>query len=130
MKFRQRYTTVDHWEQSLADFLFAGDLASEVCQFNDTSPGAILLDNLVANRWPGENFEQWLLRQVREILVQHVQTDDWEEESQTRTQQTVEAIELCDEDRDWLLARFAQHPEVLAVWEEACRDEHIRQIAA
>lgn len=134
MKFRQRYTTVEHREQSLADFLFAGELASEVCQILDSSPGALILDNLVANRWPGEDFEQWLLRQVREILVQHVQTDDWQEADTTgvgtRTQQTIESITLSDEDRDWLMARFAHHPEVLLVWEEACRQDHIRQLAA
>jgi hypothetical protein len=34
------------------------------------------------------------------------------------------------EDRAWLLERYGRHPEVLAVWEEACRLEHIQQIAA
>lgn len=134
MQFTQRHTTTERCEQPLANFLFAGLLASQVCEVQGTSPGALLLDNLVANRWPGENFEQWLLRQVREILAQHVQTDDWQDGESaglgTRTQQTVESISLSEEDRDWLMARFARHPEVLLVWEEAIRQKHISQIAA
>lgn len=134
MRFRLRHTTTEHREQSLADFLFTGDLASAVCEQLDSSPGALLLDHLVANRWPGESFEDWLLRQVREILTAHVQTDDWREgegdQGGTRTQRTLEGIELGDEDRAWLMSRFARHPEVLLIWEEACRQDHIRQIAA
>ena len=35
-------------------------------------------------------------------------------------QHTVEGIELDEADRQWLLERYARHPEVLAVWQEAC----------
>lgn len=134
MRFTQRTTVAERREQPLADFLFAGELAHAVCQQLDISAGALILDHLVACRWPDEAFKGWLLRQVREILAHHVQTDDWQDgEHQplgTRVQRTVESIELSDQDLDWLIARFARHPEVLAVWEEACRqDALIRQVA-
>lgn len=133
MRFTQRTTVTHRSEQSLADFLFAGELASVVCRQLDISAGALLLDHLVANRWPGESFNDWLLRQVREILAHQVQTDDWREGEQpslgTRTQRTVEAVEFSDDDRAWLLARFTHHPEVLLVWEEACRQQPARMAA-
>lgn len=123
MKFTLRHTTTTRQELSIGDLLFASPLAALVCGQQDTSPGAILLDHLVPNRWPGESFDGWLLRQTREILVAHVQTDDWEEECGRRTQRTLEGIELDDHDRRWLLERFGRHPEVMAVWEDACRPE-------
>lgn len=130
MKYIERNTVTVHRKGSLSDFLHASALASLVCHQQDTSPGAILLDHLVPNRWAGESFETWLLRQVREILTGHIQTDDWQEETARRMQHTVEGIEFDDLDRQWLLERYARHPEVLAVWEEACRLDHIRRLAA
>ena len=134
MRFVEKMTTTARQELSLARFLHEHERASEACNRLDSSPGALILDHLVPNRWGGETFEGWLCRQVTEILATHVQTDDWTGEDGawvgTRSQFTLEGITLDGEDRAWLLDRFGRHPEVQAVWAEACRKDQVQQIAA
>jgi hypothetical protein len=134
MKFIERLTVSSRVELGVGEFLFSSEIADAVCHEQDCSPGALILDNLVANRNDGEAFEEWLCRQVREIIVLHVQTDDWQGEEGAwtgiRTQRVVEGIALDGDDRAWLMARYGRHPEVMAVWEEACRRDHIQQLAA
>ena len=135
MRFVDRMTVTSRQDLSLARFLHEHERACQACHRLDSSPGALVLDHLIPNRWDGERFEDWLCRQVRDALLTHVQSDDWTGEDGawvgTRTQTAVDGIAFNAEDREWLLERFGlQHPEVQAVWEEACRREHIQQIAA
>ena len=134
MRYVERMTTTGRQELGLARFLHEHERAGEACHRLDSSPGALILDHLVPNRWDGETFEGWLCRQVTEILATHVQTDDWTGEDGAwvgmRSQFTLEGITLDEEDRVWLHDRFGRHPEVQAVWAEACRKAHIQQLAA
>ena len=134
MKFIDRMTVTSRQELPLTRFLHEHERACEACHRLDSSPGALILDHLMPNRWQGETFEDWLCRQVRDALLTHVQADDWQGDDGAwegiRTQTAVESIAFDTEDRAWLLERYGRHPEVLAVWEEACRLEHIQQIAA
>ena len=134
MRFVEKMTTTARQELTLARFMHEHERASEACHRLDSSPGTLILDHLLPNRWDGETFEGWLCRQVTEILATHVQTDDWVGEdgawAGTRNQFSLESITLDEEDRIWLLDRFGRHPEVQAVWAEACRKEHIQQLAA
>lgn len=135
MKFIDRMTVSSRTEMPLGRFLHEHERACEACHRLDSSPGALILDHLVPARWVAETFEDWLCRQVVGILADHVQTDDWksvegDEWAGTRTRCSVGSMTLDAEDREWLLERYSRHPEVLAVWEEACRREHIQQIAA
>ena len=134
MRVTIRRTVTERREQGLEAFLFAGSPVSEVCGQQKVSPGALLLDNLVANRGDGETFKNWLARQAAEVLAQQVQTDDWQEGRctglVTRVQCAVEGIQLSADDRQWILERYGRHPEVLAVWEQACRNAHPAQQAA
>ena len=134
MKFIDRMTVTNRTELPLGRFLHEHKRACEACNRLDSSPGALLLDHLLPNRWQGETFADWLCRQVRDALLTHMQSDDWTGEDGAwegiRTQTAVECIAFDAEDRAWLLERYGRHPEVLAIWEEACRLEHIQQIAA
>lgn len=134
MKFIDRMTVTSRQELPLTRFLHEHERACEACHRLDSSPGALILDHLMPNRWQGETFEDWLCRQVRDALLTHMQSDDWQGEDGAwegiRTQTAVESVAFDTEDRAWLLERYGRHPEVLAVWEEACRLEHIQQIAA
>lgn len=125
MRYVKRTTVTERLERPLEEFLFADLFVSEVCRQQDSSPGALILDHLVANCHEDERFEDWLCRQIREILAQHVQTDDWQGQPSawvgTRTQCALDTVELNTDDRDWILIRYGKHPEVLAVWEEANR---------
>ena len=134
MRYIERTTTSERRERPVLEYLFSGELPAEVCVQTQSSPGALLLDHLVPNRGDGESFPDWLCRQVQEILVQHVRTDDWQGEDDawvsTRTERCIDIVELTLEDRNWILARYGNHPEVLAVWEEACKTLPDHSIAA
>ncbi len=125
MRYVKRTNVTERLERSLEEFLFADPFVSGVCQQRESSPGALILDHLVANCHEDEGFEDWLCRQVREILAQHVQTDDWqglpEEWLGTRSQCALDTVQLSAEDQEWLLTRYGNHPEVMAAWREANR---------
>jgi len=75
-----------------------------------------------------EPLETWLCRQLLEILGQHIQSDGWQGDGSwvgIRSQQHLANIILSPDDRQWLIDRYARHPEVLAVWAEACRAEKL-----
>ena len=133
MRYIIRTTIAERREQPVLDYLFSGELPSEVCTQTGSSPGALILDHLVPNRRKAESFPDWLCRQVREILVQHIQTDDWQGEDDawvsTRTERCLDIVELTPEDRNWILARYGNHPEVLAVWEAACNRQEQKRAA-
>jgi hypothetical protein len=134
MKFIDRMTVTSRQQLPLTRFLHEHERACEACHRLDSSPGALILDHLLANRWQGETFEDWLCRQVRDALLTHVQSVDWTGEDGAwegiRTQTAVESIAFDAEDRAWLLERYGQHPEVLAVWTEACRQSEEARLAA
>ena len=131
MRYTAIHTKTEHREEPLGTFLFSGDLASAICQQCDSSPGALILDHLIPEKSEDETLEDWLCRQVRETLALHIQTDDWQSDggNGVRSQTHLVDIVLSPEDRQWLIERYARHPEVLALWEEACRADG-RQLAA
>ncbi len=131
MRYTAIQTKTEHREEPLGTFLFSGDLASAICQQCDSSPGALILDHLIPEKGEGEILEDWLCRQVRETLALHIQTDDWRgvDGVGVRNQTHLVDIAFSAEDRRWLIERYARHPEVLALWEEACRANG-RQLAA
>lgn len=121
-------TVTERREEPLGDVLFSGDLASAVCHESGSSPGGLILENLVARCDEDEMFEDWLLRQVREILILHLRTDEWQGSDGawlgTRTRCYIEGVVFSAEDRQWLLDRYGRHPEVLAIWRQAtCRED-------
>ena len=128
MRYTAIHTTSEQREEPLGAFLFSGELASAICRQSDSSPGALVLDHLIPVREEGETLEDWLCRQVRETLAQHVQLDDWREG--VRSQAHLVDIGLSPEDQKWLITRYAKHPEVLAIWEEACGDRKPAVLAA
>lgn len=134
MRYIQREVRTERREETVAAFLFDGELASAVCGGLDSSPGALILDHLIPVREGSETLEDWLVRQVREIFTTHIQTDDWQgqpdEWAGIRTQCTVEDVELSAEDCEWLVTRYVSHPDVLALWEEACREGREEKVAA
>ena len=109
MRYIQREVRTERRDESMAAFLFDGELASAVCGEVDSSPDALILDHLIPVREGSETLEDWLVRQVKEIFTTHIQTDDWQgqpdEWEGVRTQCTVEDVELSTADRDWLLIR-------------------------
>ena len=125
MRYIQREVRTERREESVAAFLFDGGLVDDVCGGVGSSPGALILDHLIPVREGSETLDDWLVRQVKEIFTTHIQTDDWqglpEQWAGIRTHCTVENVELSAEDRQWILTRYAKHPEVLALWDEACR---------
>ena len=125
MRYTAVHTTTEHREEPLGAFLFSGDLASAICRQTQSSPGALILDHLIPAKDEGETLEDWLCRQVRETLALHIQTDDWlgGGGNSVRSQTHLVDIVLSPEDRQWLIERYARHPEVVAVWEDACRGE-------
>lgn len=133
MRYTAIHTTSEHRDEPLGPFLFSGELASAICCQTDSSPGALILDHLIPARDAGETLEDWLCRQVRETLALHVQADDWQEPDAkrlgVRSERHLINIVLSAEDRAWLIERYARHPEVLALYDEACRADG-QQIAA
>lgn len=131
MRYTAVHTTTEHGEEPLGTFLFSGDLASAICRQTDSSPGALILDHLIPAKDEDETLEDWLCRQVRETLALHIQTDDWRgvDGVGVRNQTHLVDIVLSPEDRQWLIERYGRHPEVLALWQEACRADG-RQLAA
>lgn len=131
MRYTAVHTTTEHGEEPLGTFLFSGDLASAICRQTDSSPGALILDHLIPEKSAGETLEYWLCRQVRETLALHIQTDDWQGDTGNgvRSQRHLVDIVLSPEDRQWLVERYARHPEVLALWEETCRADGHRVAA-
>ena len=129
MRYTAVHTTSEHREEPLGTFLFGGELASAICRQTDSSPGALILDHLLPVKDEGETLKTWLCRQVRETLAQHIQADDWQGEdgewAGVRSHSHLTGIMLSPDDREWLIARYARHPEVLALWREACGSERI-----
>jgi hypothetical protein len=134
MKFIHRMTVANRLEMPLRMFLEEHALVRDVCREHGTTPAALILDGLVPNKYEGEDFGDWLVRQVREILAHGVQTDDWQGEDGAwvgwRTQCVLDSLAFSAEDRQWLLQEYGGHPEVVAVWEAACRMGKSRALAA
>ena len=128
MRYTAVHTTTEHGDEPLGTFLFSGELASAICRQTDSSPGALILDHLIPEKSEDETLEDWLCRQVRETLALHIQSDDWQGEggAGVRSQTHLVDIALSPEDREWLITRYTRHPEVLALWEDACRADSQR----
>lgn len=134
MRYIQREVRTERREEAVEAFLSEGGLAADVFRKLDLSPGALILDHLIPEKEGAESLDIWLLRQVRTIIAAQVESDEWAGVPGAwhgvRTRCTVETVELSTEDCAWLIERYARHPEVLAVWEGACRRAMPERVAA
>lgn len=122
MRYLLQSEKAERCNEGLERFLMGGGIVAEACKALETNPGALVMDYLLPATTPGESLEDWLVRQVSEIIVQIVQVDDWSDLGNgcsRRESRSVRSVEFDAEDRAWILERFGRHPEVLQVWHEA-----------
>ena len=114
-------------DQPIDQFLKSFHILRQLAGQSQMSPEEYIANGFVARVLPGEGFEEWLCRQVQEILETSLLDDNYEDNTAGRVtgtlHQAIRSVRLTPTDREHVIRTFGSMPGVRSLWRGLPQDQ-------